>query len=272
MEQNSIKFVGTNEKLFTRTLIEHIDGRQSLIVPETHNAILLKDGQMLQTLSSGKYVLSDFVDLKEEPDAAIEVLFMSKTAKLKLLWGTPQKVNLYDAVLEEDYRVGMSGDFDVQIGDPRKSYLYLVGAAEDLTADALQERLQSTVVSVLEEEAVSYIKDNNIRFNQLSIAKKNIAQKVLKSLSHKLLSEYGISVFSFNIANIIIDEDDYKRLSSNKSKGEEMQRCTNCGQELLPGAKFCSNCGEKVVNLKCSNCGTVNEKGAKFCVTCGQKL
>ena len=144
MEQNSIKFVGTNEKLFSRTLIDHIDGRQTLIVPETHNAILVKDGQMLQTLSSGKYLLSDFVDLKAEPDASIEVLFMSKTAKLKLLWGTPQKIDFYDGVLEEDYKVGMSGDFDVQIGDPRKSYLYLVGAAEDLTADALQERLQST--------------------------------------------------------------------------------------------------------------------------------
>ncbi len=272
MEQNSIKFVGTNEKLFSRTLIEHIDGRQTLIVPETHNAILVKDGQMLQTLSSGKYVLSDFVDLKEEPDASVEVLFMSKTAKLKLLWGTPQKIDLYDAVLQEDYKVGMSGDFDVQIGDPRKSYLYLVGAAEDLTADALQERLQSTVVSVMEAEAVSYIKENNIRFNQLSIAKKNIAQKVLKSLSHKLLSEYGISVFSFNIANIIIDEDDYKRLSSSKGKNDDTFKCEVCGQELAPGAKFCSNCGNKIVNLKCSNCGTVNEKGSKFCATCGQKL
>ncbi len=271
MEQNSIKFVGTNEKLFSRTLIDHIDGRQTLIVPETHNAILVKDGQMLQTLSSGKYLLSDFVDLKAEPDASIEVLFMSKTAKLKLLWGTPQKIDFYDGVLEEDYKVGMSGDFDVQIGDPRKSYLYLVGAAEDLTADALQERLQSTVVSVLEAEAVSYIKENNIRFNQLSIAKKNIAQKVLKSLSHKLLSEYGISVFSFNIANIIIDEEDYKRLSSTRNKGEQL-RCEVCGQELLPGAKFCSNCGSKVVDLKCPNCGTINEKGAKFCATCGQKL
>ena len=131
MEQNVITFTGKNEQLFSRHIIDELNPRLTLIVPETHNAILIKDGQMLQTLSSGRYLISQFVDLKLEKESAVEVLFMSKTAKLKLLWGTASKFLMYDATVEDNYKVGMSGDFDVQIGDPRKCYLYLVGADSD---------------------------------------------------------------------------------------------------------------------------------------------
>ena len=150
MEQNVITFSGDNKQLFNRYKIENLSSRLTLLVPETHNAILIKDGQMLQTLSSGKYLVSKFVDVKNEVDSNLEVLFMSKTAKLNLLWGTAQKFLMYDANLQENYRVGMSGDYDVQIGDPRKCYLYLIGADNDLTTDDLQDRLQTTVVSVVE--------------------------------------------------------------------------------------------------------------------------
>ena len=81
------------------------------------------------------------MDEKTEPDACIEILFMSKTAKLKLKWGTANKLLMFDEFAQENYRLGLSGDFEVQVGDPRKCYLYLVGVAEDLTSDGLQESL-----------------------------------------------------------------------------------------------------------------------------------
>ena len=58
MEQNVITFSGDNKQLFNRYKIENLSSRLTLLVPETHNAILIKDGQMLQTLSSGKYLVS----------------------------------------------------------------------------------------------------------------------------------------------------------------------------------------------------------------------
>ena len=121
MEKNqasTIKFSGNNDKLFCRVAIDVLSPKISLIVPETHNAILIKDGQMLQTLSSGKYSLADFVDFKADSESQFEVLFMSKTAKLKLLWGTAQKLVLFDEGTNETYHVGFSGDFEVQIGEP----------------------------------------------------------------------------------------------------------------------------------------------------------
>ena len=279
MEQQILTFTGNNDQLFCRNKIENpISPKLTLLVPETHNAILIKDGQMLQTLSSGKYLVSKFVDLKTEADANLEVLFMSKTAKLKLLWGTAQKFLVYEPNLDENYKLGMSGDFDVQIGDPRKCYLYLVGANENLTSEELQSRLTITVVSVLENEVAEFVEQNKVAYNQISVKKREISAKVLTKVNQKLMSDYGIAVYSFNIANIIIDSDDEKKLNAAK-KGtklpdeEEKLVCPACGNELKPSSKFCDNCGKKVGgSLVCPVCQTENEENAKFCANCGEKL
>lgn len=52
--------------------------------------------------------------------------------------------------------------------------------------------------------------------------------------------------------------------------------CAKCGSPLVPGAKFCMECGERVGALpdgmvKCANCGAVVMQG-KFCPECGNKL
>lgn len=49
--------------------------------------------------------------------------------------------------------------------------------------------------------------------------------------------------------------------------------CKKCGQELPNGAKFCTNCGEKIEETSefkvCPKCGAKCKKDAKFCTTCG---
>ncbi len=49
--------------------------------------------------------------------------------------------------------------------------------------------------------------------------------------------------------------------------------CTECGNALTPGAKFCPNCGAKQnASAACPACGNPTQPGAKFCANCGQKL
>lgn len=50
--------------------------------------------------------------------------------------------------------------------------------------------------------------------------------------------------------------------------------CANCGSELPENAKFCLNCGEKVIpagSVICPACGKAVPKG-KFCPECGHKF
>ncbi len=49
--------------------------------------------------------------------------------------------------------------------------------------------------------------------------------------------------------------------------------CSNCQTPNPAPAKFCVNCGQKLVSeAHCPECGSVVVKGAKFCPNCGKKL
>ena len=257
-----IKFNGTNEKLFSRIVISELSPKTTLIVPETHNALVIYNGEMLQTLSKGRYKLAEIVNF-DKNDALLEIIFVSKTAKLKLLWGTPNKFTLFDPVLKKSYKIGMSGEFEVQVSDPRKCFLYLVGAETDLTADALQERLMSRLVTEIGDALSKYVVENIVRYDQIFMLRQKIANSALDRISAIFQKDYGIMVFSLSISNIIFDEDEIMVT--------EEKVCPNCKTKLSVDAKFCYNCGERQEKL-CPKCHTENQANAKFCSNCGERL
>ena len=70
-------------------------------------------------------------------------------------------------------------------------------------------------------------------------------------------------------------------------EGDVMAFCTNCGEQVIDGAKFCANCGMAVVETnkstqrkmvyegelhKCPNCGEILESFVINCSACGYEL
>jgi len=59
--------------------------------------------------------------------------------------------------------------------------------------------------------------------------------------------------------------------------GDTVTRCSECGEELREGVKFCPSCGARVVEVAgpryCPECGAVIvESGDRFCPECGTSL
>lgn len=52
---------------------------------------------------------------------------------------------------------------------------------------------------------------------------------------------------------------------------EKAQACPQCHAPVQAGAKFCSNCGAKLIQV-CPECGKVVAPGSKFCSECGCAL
>jgi hypothetical protein len=48
--------------------------------------------------------------------------------------------------------------------------------------------------------------------------------------------------------------------------------CPGCKAKLKADAKFCTGCGEKIVERKCAGCKGALAPGAKFCTACGTKV
>ncbi len=54
-------------------------------------------------------------------------------------------------------------------------------------------------------------------------------------------------------------------------------KCSNCGQYVPEGEKFCESCGSKIENNNsetkhCSNCGELLKSGSEFCSSCGSPV
>ena len=56
--------------------------------------------------------------------------------------------------------------------------------------------------------------------------------------------------------------------------GNKPVYCSNCGDLIQEGSKFCPNCGNKLIigSIECSKCGKINEPESRFCVKCGNNL
>lgn len=72
--------------------------------------------------------------------------------------------------------------------------------------------------------------------------------------------------------------DAMKQSTSQQGQGQAQPQaqattvpCPQCGHQVAPGARFCSNCGA-ALSLVCPECNTVNNPGAKFCSNCGTAL
>ncbi|MBN2548144.1 MAG: S8 family serine peptidase [Anaerolineales bacterium] len=51
-----------------------------------------------------------------------------------------------------------------------------------------------------------------------------------------------------------------------------LRLCTNCGRLNRPGARFCSACGQPLVETRfCTNCGQPLRANSKFCPRCGSR-
>lgn len=276
-ESEIITYVGENNELFVKKTVDKSLGDSAcLIVPETHNAILVKDGKLMDTLESGKYPIYDgkkglFSDKRGV--STLDIVFMSKTAKLNMLWGTKNQLEYIDPENKIPVKIGANGEIEIQIGNPRKFFLELVGCDFTFTLEDLKTRLLAKLMNEFEPALIEQIRKNNFSIETLSQNKKLISENIEPVISEFLFDEYGIKVFSFTIVRIFIPEETRNTIKEIKEK-EDFLECSECKAKNPIDAKFCGNCGKelKPKTKICKFCQKENDGAFKFCVECGKEL
>ncbi|MCD8309322.1 MAG: SPFH domain-containing protein, partial [Clostridia bacterium] len=203
-----IKYEGNNTELFKKITAEGLDGNSKVLVPETHNAIIIKDGVLMETLNSGSYYIFKEKSKKKWKGVSVEIIYLSKTAKLKILWGTKTQFSYRDPQTDIPLKVGAHGEMEVQIGNPRKAYMELIGADKVFTTEDLKERLSMRLLGKIEPAIAAAVKEKGLTYDRMNEHKDEISQAVLPAISKLLEEDYGIKVFSFTIGNIVISQED----------------------------------------------------------------
>ena len=243
-----------------------------------------------------------------------EVLFIN-TKEFLVKWGTKSPINIQAPGMPGGMPIRAFGSFNVKISDYMTLIDKIAGIKSQFTVDDVKQRALAIVDQLLMKWIVKEGKDMfNLQVNSFEIAKgikTDLDMEMIKiGLTVTTLNienfSYPDSVQNMIYQNVAMTEAMEKNPNSsmanmaqagmgmqmgmhmmnemkkNMQSGSSLNNkntCKNCGESLSEGAKFCSNCGTKIVTIEntekknkfCSECGSVITSDAKFCGECGAK-
>ena len=236
----------TNNDIFIRKDMSKFGEDSQVIVDETHVAILLKNGIALETLKPGIYPIFDKKSLfsRSADISRVELFYISKTAKLKVLWGTPALFDIHDPITDTPAKMGANGEIEIRVKNPRQFYIEIVGTDKKYTTSDLKERLKGRILSLIEPNIIEYVAVNSIALDKIAENKNDLAYYVQKQIGKVLSHDYGLEVSSLIISNVNIGD---KYIDKSKVRLSSKEGCCReCGAKLVEGSKFCSNCGARI--------------------------
>lgn len=280
MSNQLVQFSGNNEDLFVRLSVDHLKAGAELVVPETHFALMIRDGVCVEALSAGRYDIFDtkhglFREVKAR-DESVDVIFISKTVRIRMKWGTPTQLHLRDPETDVPLKLGMSGEVEFKVKVPKKFYLEIVGSEEKYNVSELKTRILARFVGVIETAVIAVMKSKKYSYTEFDAHKTEISKELGANLNTFFEDEYGLTLYSFTVLNYVIPPEDMLTLERArrvlKSNGELENLCIACGKEVSPSAAFCPYCGASQKDRACKKCGAENPPDAKFCCECGERL
>ena len=208
-----VKFNGSNADLFVRESADKLHAAAQVIVPETHTVLLIKDGTVSEALGAGRHDIFDtengFLRLKKDSDcASVDFVFISKTAKLPMLWGTPTPLTTRDPITGVHIRVGLNGELEFRVATPKKFYLELVGADAEYNVDKLKKRILSRLMSAIEPVVAQTVNDEHICYTDFAMNKQLVSERLKSKIGDLFAAEYGLELCSFVINSAVISDAD----------------------------------------------------------------
>lgn len=204
-----------------------------LIVNESQEAILVKNGQICDVFGPGSYTLSTdnipilqkLVSLpygRKSPFTA-EVWFINKAFALDIKWGTTTPIQVQDPKYGVFVPMRAFGQFGIQIEDSRRFLVKLVGTMQFFNSDTLTKYFRGLYVTRVKDRLSSCLVKSKISILEINSHLDEISSELENQLSGEF-AEYGIRVASFYVNDISVPENDpaVKQLKSALAKRAEM--------------------------------------------------
>ena len=204
-----------------------------LIVNESQEALVFKDGQRCDTFGAGRYTLSTknipilnkLINLPfggNSPFAA-EIWFVNRAIALDIKWGTRTPLQLEDPQYGVVVPVRAFGQFGIQIDDAGKFVSKLVGATSSFTRASLDSHFQGLLMSRLKTAIATAMVKEGIGVLEISTELLTLAAKIQETLLPEF-SEYGVSFKAFTIMSINVPEDDESYVMLKQAKAAAARR------------------------------------------------
>ena len=219
-----IRYEGGNDILVWKHPVEDFNIGSVLIVHESQNALFLLNGEVLNIFGAGSYVLdsesipflSKLFHLDNQLCFHAEVYFINLAAIVGLKWGTDSRVKFIEPYTGLPLDIGLCGEMNLKVSEPRKLVLSLVGTSHGLTFDgdngsfakSIKETFYAPLMSFVKSCVSSFIKEQRINILEIDEYAVQIADMIKARISPEFDS-YGLSVAQFYITAFSLPENDY---------------------------------------------------------------
>lgn len=228
-----VKYNGDPGLLAWKYPKEDLGTWSQLIVNESQQAILFKDGKAMDVFESGRYTLSTknipilnkVINLPfggESPFAA-EVWFVNKLFSLDVKWGTPSPVQMQDPRYQIFVPVRANGLFGIQVEDAKKFLVKLVGTMSVFDKTMLVNYFRGLYVTKVKDSLTSYLHKKQVSVLEINAYIDELSSH-MKERIEPIMAEYGIKLVNFYVNEISVPEEDpsVKKLKDALAKKAEM--------------------------------------------------
>lgn len=132
-----LQFEGPIDSLVWKNPIEDFNTTSVLVVDETHEALLVVNGNACDLFGPGRHTLETpniplvkrIINIPTDGKTSFpcKVFFINKVHQMDLTWGIPGEITLNDPIYDIFLHVGMCGNMNFQVMDARKFMLKMVG-------------------------------------------------------------------------------------------------------------------------------------------------
>lgn len=212
-----IKYEGDNSTFVWKSPIENFNTMSQLIVHQSQEAVLFKNGQALDIFRAGRYTLETqnipllrrviSIPTGGRTPFHCEVYFINKTQQMAIKWGTDSQVQYMEPTYRFPLQIGVSGEMTLSVSDSRRLLVKLVGTETVLTQKGLVAMFRSYLMSKIKPYIASTMQTADYSIFEVDAHMEEFSTALKIALAPDF-EEYGISLDKFFVTTIARPEDD----------------------------------------------------------------
>ncbi len=222
-----IKYEGSPDDLVWKYSGEEFDATSQLIVDETHQAVLVVNGQAADLFGPGRHTLSvpniplvkKIINIPTGGTSPFpcKVFYINQVHQMDMLWGTRGPITLDDPLYDIFLHVMLHGSMTFSISDSRKFLVKLAGFRNRYTPTEMVENFKGLVSSHVKDCISKIMINGMLSYFMINANLFDISETVKERLDG-IFGEYGIRIEYFNIETIEVPKEDYDAVTRAKER------------------------------------------------------
>lgn len=222
-----IQFEGPRDALVWKYPEEDLNTTSQLIVDDTHEAILVINGNAADCFKGGKRTLElpnipiakKFIKLPfdNKNPFPCKVFFINMVHQMDVLWGTEGPIPLTDPFYDIFLHVMAHGSMTLSVADSRKFLLKVVGFKDEMSTTELIAKFRGIISSNVKDCIAKIMIKGMLSYFIVTAELMEISNAVKERLD-KVFEEYGLEIHYFNIETIEVPDKDYQKVSEAKER------------------------------------------------------